>query len=59
MRKHFEGKKFSRERDYYSEDNRKHKKPNRNEEKNWKNHLFDQEDEPVDDDFFHFDDDED
>lgn len=58
MRKHFESKKHSSERDSFNSENRKHKKLSAyREEKNWKNHLLDDaSNEKIDPDFFHFDD---
>jgi hypothetical protein len=59
MRKHFDGKKSSHARDNFEEDSRKHKKMNSyRHDKNWKNHLLEgkEEEEPLDEDFFHFDD---
>jgi hypothetical protein len=59
MRKHFESKKNSFERDD-ANDHRKHKKLSAyREEKNWKNHLFDDtNNESSDSDLFNYDEEE-
>jgi hypothetical protein len=59
MRKHFDSKKNSFGDDD-SNDHRKHKKMSAyREDKNWKNHLLDgNTEEPADEDFFNFDEDE-
>lgn len=61
MKKHFESKRHSFERDDFNDENRKHKKLSAHrDEKNWKNHLFDDTaNDAADDDLFHFDDEED